>query len=205
MARELFARSVVVESPGEEVKTLVLPSLLKPSVCCLLVVLLFPVVSIGQPSPYVGQQSREIKALSSADIQGYLSGDGMGFAKAAELHHYPGPKHVLELADQLHLTDHQRTQTLDLYESMRRDAIRLGKQLVAEERRLDHLFATQTITEELLQEVTRAIADYQGQLRQVHLRAHLAQRRLLTAQQLQQYDILRGYTSGTQDHHPHRH
>jgi len=88
---------------------------------------------------------------------------------------------------------------------MRQDAIQLGKRLVEEERRLDHLFATQTITEEMLQEVTRKIAHYQGELRQVHLRAHLAQRRLLTAQQLQHYDALRGYTSGTQHQHRHRH
>jgi Spy/CpxP family protein refolding chaperone len=181
----------------------VLHSFLKQSVPGLIFVLLFPVVSFGQQSPYAGQQSREIKALSSDEIQGYLSGSGMGFAKAAELNHYPGPKHVLELADALHLTERQRTQTLDLYESMRQDAVRLGKRLVEEERRLDHLFATQTITEDQLEEVTREIARYQGALRQVHLRAHLAQRRLLTAQQLQHYDTLRGYTSGTQ--HPHRH
>ena len=178
-------------------------SFLKQSVSGLMVVLLFPVVSLGQPSPYAGQQSREIKALSAAEVQGYLSGSGMGFAKAAELNHYPGPKHVLELADSLHLTESQRTQTLNLYESMRQDAIKWGKRLVEAERRLDHLFATQAITEEKLEAVTRDIARYQGELRQVHLRAHLSQRRLLTAQQLQHYDALRGYTSGAQ--HPHRH
>jgi hypothetical protein len=43
-------------------------------------------------SPYSGQETREIKALSRDEISGYLSGDGMGFAKAAELNHYPGPK-----------------------------------------------------------------------------------------------------------------
>ena len=45
-------------------------------------------------SPYAGQETREIKALSRDEINGYLSGDGMAFAKAAELNHYPGPKHV---------------------------------------------------------------------------------------------------------------
>jgi len=51
-------------------------------------------------SPYAGQEKRSIKALSQAQIENFLSGAGMGFAKAAELNHYPGPKHVLELADQ---------------------------------------------------------------------------------------------------------
>jgi len=51
-------------------------------------------------SPYAGQENRTIKALSQGEIKNFLSGAGMGFAKAAELNHYPGPKHVLELADQ---------------------------------------------------------------------------------------------------------
>ena len=56
-------------------------------------------------SPYVGQQFREIKALSPQEISDYLSGKGMGLAKAAELNGYPGPAHVLELAAQLDLPD----------------------------------------------------------------------------------------------------
>ncbi len=36
-------------------------------------------------SPYAGQESREIKALSPEEISSLLSGKGMGFAKAAEL------------------------------------------------------------------------------------------------------------------------
>ena len=54
-------------------------------------------------SPYAGQEKREIKALSQEDVEGYLTGQGMGFAKAAELNQYPGPKHVLELARELRL------------------------------------------------------------------------------------------------------
>ena len=42
-------------------------------------------------SPYAGQESREIKSLSPAEVDGYLAGAGMGFAKAAELNGYPGP------------------------------------------------------------------------------------------------------------------
>ena len=41
-------------------------------------------------SPYTGQEKREIRALSKEEVHGYLSGDGMGFAKPAELNHYPG-------------------------------------------------------------------------------------------------------------------
>jgi hypothetical protein len=76
---------------------LALYSFLMQSVFGLTVVLLFTVVSLSQQSPYAGQQFSEIKALYADEIQGYLSGSGMGFAEAAELNHYPGPKHVLEL------------------------------------------------------------------------------------------------------------
>ena len=60
-------------------------------------------------SPYVGEQMRAIKSLSQQDVAEYLDGKGMGFAKAAELNGYPGPAHVLELADKLGLTPAQRS------------------------------------------------------------------------------------------------
>ena len=50
------------------------------------------------------------QALSPEDIQGLLEGRGMGLAKAAELNSYPGPKHVLEMADALELTPEQRAE-----------------------------------------------------------------------------------------------
>ncbi|MGB1816363.1 MAG: hypothetical protein ACPHJ3_13480, partial [Rubripirellula sp.] len=46
-------------------------------------------------------ETRVIKSLSSSDIDGLLSGAGMGYAMAAELNRFPGPKHVLELADEM--------------------------------------------------------------------------------------------------------
>jgi len=54
--------------------------------------------TFAEPQPYAGQQAREIKALTVAEIQAYLSGAGSGYAKAAELNHYPGPKHAIENA-----------------------------------------------------------------------------------------------------------
>jgi hypothetical protein len=38
-------------------------------------------------SPYVGQETREIKALSQQEIDDYLNGSGLGYTKAAELNH----------------------------------------------------------------------------------------------------------------------
>lgn len=66
-----------------------------------------PHVHSGSGS-YAGQQSRDIKALSEEEVQGYLAGAGMGFARAAELNRYPGPMHALEHADALALSQGQR-------------------------------------------------------------------------------------------------
>lgn len=62
-------------------------------------------------SPYAGEELRSIKSMSPQKIESLLSGRGMGFAKLAELNHYPGPKHVLELADDLDLTPSQVSET----------------------------------------------------------------------------------------------
>ena len=70
-------------------------------------------------SPYAGQQQRTIKALSDQEIGDLLEGRGMGLAKAGELNSYPGPLHVMQLAEQLELADPQRAATNLLYSKMR--------------------------------------------------------------------------------------
>src|SRR5438045_1800642 len=77
-------------------------------------------------SPYAGQEQRAIKALSDEEIRNLLEARGMGLAKAAELNSYPGPLHVLQLAEQLGLSDAQRTATDSLYVNMRERAISIG-------------------------------------------------------------------------------
>ena len=56
-------------------------------------------------------QTRPIKALSDDQVADLKNGRGMGLALAAELNGYPGPAHVLELADKLALSADQRTQS----------------------------------------------------------------------------------------------
>jgi Spy/CpxP family protein refolding chaperone len=97
-------------------------------------------------TPYAGQQSRAIKALSDEDIAALLKGEGMGYAKAAELNGYPGPKHVLDLADRLKLTPDQRQQVQAIFDRMSASAKPLGAELVERERVLDQLFQKGEIT-----------------------------------------------------------
>ena len=72
--------------------------------------------------PYSGMQTRSIKALSEEQIADLKAGRGMGLALAAELNGYPGPKHLLELDDDIGLTDQQRERIRQLSESMQSEA-----------------------------------------------------------------------------------
>jgi hypothetical protein len=151
-------------------------------------------------SPYTGQEQRAIKALSEEEIRDLLEARGMGLAKAAELNSYPGPLHVLQLAAELGLSDAQRKATDSLYASMRQRALSIGRQIVEAERTLDRAFANGAIEPATLQSQVGAIATLQGELRAVHLEAHLAQHALLTPEQITRYDVLRGYRGNSTPH-----
>jgi Spy/CpxP family protein refolding chaperone len=158
-------------------------------------ILLLPVPAFAQqhPSAYAGQQSRGIKALSDDEIRGYLSGQGMALAKAGELNHYPGPLHVLEFAEQLKLTDAQKRRTEEIRKTMLDEAIPIGKRIVDKEADLDRLFAAGAIDTAKLDSTLGELGRLQGDLRAAHLRAHLEQKKILTAEQIAKYDELRGY------------
>lgn len=160
----------------------------------------------AQTSPYAGMEQRPIKALSDEDRAAYLRGDGMGLALAAELNGLPGPKHVLELVDSLHLTEDQRARTTAIFESMRAEAVRLGTAIVEAEGRLDRGLRGGTIDTTALAALTTEIGLLQGNLRFAHLSAHLAMRTVLTDTQMDRYRALRGYTdeAGAHDHRHHQ-
>jgi hypothetical protein len=164
-----------------------------------------PGVAAQSASPYVGQEQRAIKALSDEEVRDLLEARGMGLAKAAELNSYPGPLHVLQLAEQLELSDAQRGAAESLYARMRERAVALGRQIIAAEELLDRAFREDKIDLETLRYQVLAIATLRGELRVVHLETHLAQRVLLTDKQNGQYDVLRGYAIDRKPHDAHRH
>jgi Spy/CpxP family protein refolding chaperone len=156
-------------------------------------------------SPYAGQEQRTIKALSDQEIGDLSEGRGMGLAKAGELNSYPGPLHVLQFAEQLGLSDAQRMATDSLYAKMRERAVSIGRQIIEAERTLDRAFADGRIDPATLRSQLDAIAIMQGNLRAVHLETHLAQRSLLTPEQISRYDALRGYGDNRTPHEGHQH
>jgi hypothetical protein len=151
----------------------------------------------SQPAqPYSGLETREIKALSAEDIAGLTIGRGMGLALPAELNGYPGPLHVLELADQLGLSGEQREKVRLGFEAMKSEAIPLGHKLIAAERDLDRDFANRTITPKRLKAATAEIGAIRGELRNTHLKYHLTTAALLSPEQIRRYGELRGYGQG---------
>jgi Spy/CpxP family protein refolding chaperone len=152
-------------------------------------------------SPYAGQEQRAIKALSDREISDLTEGRGLGLAKAAELNGYPGPMHVLEMADALDLSSQQRAKMQELFAAMKAEAIPLGERLIAQEADLDKAFAKKTITAATLAASIEAIGATHAALRQAHLKYHLFTVEVLTPVQVQRYGELRGYKGGTQ--HPH--
>jgi len=156
-------------------------------------------------SPYLGQELRVIKSLSEQEIQALENGSGMGFAKAAELNHYPGPRHVLDLSEQLELTPSQQTRTQTLYGDMRETAVLVGHELLRAEGDLDLLFSRGEASAASLQANLNTIGRLRARLRFVHLDAHLRQKDILSPSQVEKYDLLRGYQNHTLQHESQNH
>ena len=152
--------------------------------------------AVAQVATEGGMHNREIKALPAVELAGLLAGRGLGLAQAAELNHYPGPTHVLELRDELSLTELQLEAVKSIFYRTASAARVIGAQLVQKERELDIAFREATITPSILGRLTAEIAVLKGQLRKAHLMAHLETRPVLTPHQIETYDRLRGYTDG---------
>jgi Spy/CpxP family protein refolding chaperone len=148
-----------------------------------------------------GIANAQVSSERSAD---YLSGAGMGYAKPAELNHFPGPMHVLELADKLGLSGEQRATTRQLMDQHKQQARNIGSELVESERALEGLFEKGVVDEATLARAVREIAALEGEYRLSHLETHRRMRALLTEEQVKRYDELRGYSPDAAAH-PHRH
>jgi len=159
------------------------------------VIACFGTAAIAQVSPYAGQERHDIKSLSPQEVTALLAGQGAGFAKAAELNGYPGPMHVIELADQLALTPQQLQSTRQLMHEHKERARRLGAEVVAAERALDQLFGERRADNASVASAAERIGSLQARLRAEHLNTHLLQTAVLNTEQARRYTELRGYAA----------
>ncbi len=169
---------------------------MKLSLSVLLVFGLSSVAVAVPESNYSGQEQRKIKALSQDEIDGYLTGKGMGLAKSAELNNFPGPKHVMELFQELSLSKSQIEETKKIYEAMKGKAIEYGQLLIKKEEEIEGLFSKGTVSPQVLERVLSESAEIKSKLRGAHLMAHIEQKAVLTKHQTRLYDTLRGYVGG---------
>jgi hypothetical protein len=146
----------------------------------------------------------DLKAMSSEEVKQHMSGAGMGYAKAAELNHFPGPMHALELAEPLNLSAEQRAQAAKLMAAHKAEARSIGAKYVEAERALDALFRSGSVAPDALEVAVNRAAALQGAYRLSHLETHRRMRALMTDEQVRRYDELRGYT-GAAPHSKHRH
>ena len=156
-------------------------------------------------SAYAGEETRLIKSLSEQDLEEIARGGGWGLARAAELNGVPGPTHLLELADEIGLTEQQRNDIEAIRAQMQSNAISAGERFVAAERALDAAFQRGAPDAEMLKRLVLAAGEARADLRLVHLNAHLLTLHLLTDTQVTRYAVLRGYSDDPCDAIPDGH
>jgi len=144
-------------------------------------------------SEYADQEQSHIPSLTVDEFRQLEAGGGMGMAKPAELNHYPGPKHVLELADSLGLTEDQRSRVEEIRQRMAARAVELGQEYLHAEHQLNELFSSGSATETLVEEGASKVAKIGAALRSAHLMAHVETADVLSSEQIARYDRLRGY------------
>jgi Spy/CpxP family protein refolding chaperone len=134
-----------------------------------------------------------IRALTPEEIAQIERGEGAGFAKPAEFNGVPGPRHVLDLAAELGLTDEQRTEIQAIYDEMTAAVIPAGERYLAAQQALEEDFRAGTMTEEELPRRVGEVSRLRGDIATIHLSAHLLTAKILTPEQIETYNRLRGY------------
>lgn len=135
--------------------------------------------------------------FSSAEReQGLLAGRGMGLATPAENNGYPGPRHVLDAAEQLHLSADQKAAIQTLVDQMTAEAIPAARRLLADEAALDKLFIDKTATLEAIQAASDRAAMSESAARVIHLKYHLATVKILTPDQIKAYSAMGSHPEG---------
>ena len=147
----------------------------------------------GADTPYAGMQERAIKSLSDADIKELRRGGGWGLALPAELNGMPGPAHLLELKDQIPLSQDQIEKVQALFDDMRNAAIPAGERLIAAEAALEAAFSEGAVEETSLRRMLAEAESARTELRFIHLSQHYKTVPLLAPQQIERYNVLRGY------------
>ena len=155
-----------------------------------IVVMLLVLISAGWPADCLAAEQAP-GWLDTDEVQAIEAGSGFGMARAAEASGLPGPKHVLEFAEELELSAAQVGQMKALVAQMHAAAVAQGQQVLAAEAAVDAELARPVPDVTRLAQLTDAAGLARGRLRQVHLRTHLQAAPLLSTAQRARYRQLR--------------
>lgn len=148
---------------------------------------------VHESSSYAHSQGAEVVSLTDEEVRALRQGEGMGLARAAELNHFPGPRHLLDLASDLELSDSQVRRIRAIHARMKSQAVTKGEDIIMAEKHLADLFASGNPSARKMTQVTEHLGIMRGQLQAIHLLAHIEAARELSADQIREYDRLRGY------------
>lgn len=166
--------------------------------------LILPVPGLAQDHEHHQHHAeRGPQALTDERVEGLLAGEGLGYALPAELNSHPGPRHVLDLEDELDLSQEQVEAVTRIFEEMNERARELGARLVEAEGDLDDLFRGGSAEAGEVEALVHSIGQLEAELRYAHLEAHLRTTELLTDEQIRRYDEERGHGHGHEMDHPH--
>jgi len=171
---------------------------MRAGLVCALALAFVPASAAAQPAghqhaPGGAPSEGHLKAQACLDEFDAVVGDGRGFglAFAADQHGYPGPMHVLELKDRLGLTPEQETRVRALMQGMFAESRPKSARLLDAEARLRALFAGGGADEAAVRAATAEVERARGEVRLVHLLAHLKTREILTDAQRRAYQEAR--------------
>ena len=121
--------------------------------------------------------------ISEQEKEMLLKGGGLGAGMIAMMNGYPGPKHVLEMGDELELTAAQRESIGTIYGKAKAESVQLGTELVEKDEALAALFTSGSVSTKDVEKRSREIGELQGRLRAAHLNAHVQTHAELTPAQ----------------------
>lgn len=130
--------------------------------------------------------------VSEQEKEALLKGAGLGAGMIAMMNGYPGPKHVLEMGDELGLTAKQRESIGKTYGKVKAESVEFGTELVEKDEKLTALFASGSVSTGEVEKLSREIGELQGRVRAAHLNAHVETYDALTPAQREQLSSMQG-------------
>ena len=111
-------------------------------------------------------------------------GEGGGMVSYAGINGYPGPRRILEMESKLYLSEEQQKDIQALCDGVQESAREKGDAIIKKEEQLESMFRSGKANESDVKKLSGEIAQLRGELRALHMIAHIEARKILTKEQL---------------------